>query len=226
MIDSLLRWLGYGLCHQLPERSFFAAGHQVPVCARDTGIYLGFMVSLLVLAALSRGKRPSELPRRWIVALAVVFIGVMGVDGVTEYAGLRTTTNDIRLATGLMTGFAMAILMLPILNGELWSRPGRGRVLDGRRDTLLWLVSLPVAFVVVRWPFELLGIVYPLIVAAAILATFTIVNLTVVSMLPFAEGRSERLRDAWPLILMSFAFGIAEISAAAWVRVAVTSLVR
>lgn len=222
MVAAVMHWLGYGLCHQLPERSFFAGGYQVPVCARDTGIYLGFMMSLVILWLMSRGRRPADLPRWWVLAIAGVFIGLMAVDGISSYAGWRGTTNDIRLATGLMTGFAMPVLLLPILNGQLWRAPGRGRVPDGALQTLVWLAGVPVAFAVVRWPFEWLGVVYPLLVSAAILATFTAVNLAIVSLVPAAEGRSERLRDAWPWIAIAFALTIAEISAAAWLRVIVT----
>ena len=35
-------------CHQLPERSFFIAGHKFAVCARCTGIYAGFAAGVLV----------------------------------------------------------------------------------------------------------------------------------------------------------------------------------
>ena len=50
MLQGFLHWMGYGLCHQLPERSFFGGGVQVPVCARDTGIYFGVLISLALIA--------------------------------------------------------------------------------------------------------------------------------------------------------------------------------
>ena len=62
MIQSFLHWLGFGLCHQLPERSFFGGGTQVPVCARDTGIYLGFMLSLIADLARAQGGPPPRVP--------------------------------------------------------------------------------------------------------------------------------------------------------------------
>ena len=53
-LRSLLHGMGYGLCHQLPERSFFGGGVQVPVCARDTGIYIGVLLSLFLIAVLHK----------------------------------------------------------------------------------------------------------------------------------------------------------------------------
>ena len=62
MLAEFLHWLGFGLCHQLPERSFFGGGVQVPVCARDTGIYVGFVVAFALIALVHRGERPTGFP--------------------------------------------------------------------------------------------------------------------------------------------------------------------
>src|SRR5512143_3341817 len=43
------RVIGYALCHQLPDRSFFIHEHQTPLCARCTGMYLGFSIGLIFL---------------------------------------------------------------------------------------------------------------------------------------------------------------------------------
>ena len=117
-LQALLHWMGYGLCHQLPERSFFGGGVQVPVCARDTGIYFGVLLSLGLVSVIHKGSRPRGFPTRagW-VAIAMM-IATMAVDGGTEYAGLRGTTNELRLITGLLSGFAIGALIAPMINDE------------------------------------------------------------------------------------------------------------
>jgi uncharacterized membrane protein len=39
--------IGAVICHQRPERSFFVDGHQLPVCARCTGLYVSGIAGLL-----------------------------------------------------------------------------------------------------------------------------------------------------------------------------------
>ena len=39
--------VGSVVCHQLPERSFFLDGRQLPVCARCTGLYLSGAAGLV-----------------------------------------------------------------------------------------------------------------------------------------------------------------------------------
>ncbi len=82
------------ICHQLPERSFFIFGHQLPVCARCTGIYFGALAG----SFFAREKSPSPL---FLVAALIP----MALDGGTQLF-LRESTNVLRLVTGVIAGFA------------------------------------------------------------------------------------------------------------------------
>ncbi|TLM64780.1 MAG: DUF2085 domain-containing protein, partial [Actinobacteria bacterium] len=197
-------------------------GHQLPVCARDTGIYLGFVACVLVIEAL--GRRRSEPPTLAVSGIGLALIGVMAFDGVTSYAGIRTTTNDIRLATGLMAGFGMALFAAPIVHAQLWRSPVRERVVSGPREVGLWLAALPAAFVVARWFLPLLGAGYAVLTAVCIVATFCWVNLAIVCLVPAFEGRAERLTDAWVALLLALALSALEIGASALFRIWITRL--
>ena len=218
MLDDFFHAIGYGLCHQLPERSFFSGGYQLPVCARDTGIYLGFVFGLVALSILARKSRPSELLRWPVLVLIGLFVAAMGFDGVTSYAGLRATTNDLRLATGLVTGWGLAALTFPMFNTEIWMRPGFGRTPDGRVQVLQWLAMLAATFVVVRWGLPLLGVVYPLLLVVAVFVTLGAVNMVFVGLMPRFERRAERWRDLWLAMLLATGFTVVELAAAAWLR--------
>lgn len=225
MLQEFFDALGFGLCHQLPQRSFFAGGFQLSVCARDTGIYLGFAIGLLVLWLIARKGRPIDLPRWPVLVIVALFVVAMGVDGVTSYAGLRQTTNDIRLITGLMTGWALATLTFPMLNSQLWTNCRSGRVPDGPAQVAAWLVGLIAAFTALRWVAPLLGVVYPLLLAVAIFATFTAVNLVFVGLVPAFERKARTITDLLPALAIAFLLTLVELAATAWLRSAVEGLV-
>jgi uncharacterized membrane protein len=218
VLEDLIAWLGFGLCHQLPERSFFGGGMQLPVCARDTGIYVGFAVALLIVWALDRGRRASEVPPLGASIILAGFVVIMMLDGLTSYAGWRETSNSLRLLTGLMTGFALTAFTVPLLNSQLWKRPGPERVLGRRSDLGWYLLGLAVTFVAVYLGGPLLGIAYPLGTTLAILVTFTAVNAVIVALLPVFERRYERIVDAWPVFALAFAVTLAELAGATWLR--------
>ena len=46
--------LGFGVCHQIAGHSYFLDDHQLPLCARCSGIYLGAASTLALLAVLRR----------------------------------------------------------------------------------------------------------------------------------------------------------------------------
>jgi uncharacterized membrane protein len=88
-------------CHRIPERSFFYKGKQFPVCARCTGIYIGY-ISIIVFALFR-----TYLPAIWSIALIIPIL----IDGITQVFCNRESTNILRLITGIMFGIGISSLM-------------------------------------------------------------------------------------------------------------------
>lgn len=225
MFDAVMHWLGFGLCHQLPARSFIAGGHQLPVCARDTGIYVGFVVALVVTALLERGRRRTGMPPAWLLGVGAAFVLAMAWDGITSYAGLRETTNLLRLITGVGTGFALTLVVVPILNGQMWDRRNSGRVLDEPLSGAVWCLAAPATVAALWFGGPLLGAGYALLVAVAVLVTFSAVNLVVVTLIPRFENRAARLRDAWPALATALIVTFVELEAAGLLRLLLLRIV-
>ena len=217
MLQAVLDAVGYGLCHQLPERSFFGGGLQAPVCARDAGIYIGFTIALAILSLIHR-DRPSRAPTMAVSVVLALGVVAMGIDGVTSYAGMRVTTNELRLFTGLMTGFALAAWIVPMLSSELWRTPGSGRVLAGARDVGAYLAALVLSYLVVWYGAPYLGVVYPVLTAVTILVTFATVNFVIVCLLPPFERRATRLRDAWLPLVIAVGLSALQVAGSAWLK--------
>lgn len=217
MLEPFFHWLGYGLCHQLPSRSFFAGGVQLPVCARDTGIYIGFALSLGAIALLERPRRPTRLPSAWVLIAGAIGAAAMIVDGVTSYAGLRETSNAVRLATGLASGWALPLVVVPMLNGQMWRRSDDVRLLEGARAAW-WLGGLVASYAALSWVMPRTGLVYPFAVAGAILITLTAVNLVFVTLAPTFERAADRLRSAWRQVVLAGLLTLVELALAGWIR--------
>lgn len=85
----------YWGCHQLPERSFFFCGYQFPICARCTGIIIGYIISIFYSILFKQIKI--------ITGLALIF--PMAVDGGIQFFTKYTSNNTKRLITGAFAGF-------------------------------------------------------------------------------------------------------------------------
>lgn len=226
MLADFLQWMGLGLCHQLPERSFFGGGIQVPVCARDTGIYIGFVVSFLVIALVHKGERPRGFPRWHVWAFMGGLLLAMAWDGVSSYAALRQTTNAIRLFTGLGVGYSAAAIVFAMLQDELWVTPTGTRVLDPAWRFGVWIASIAACFALVWWAGPFIGVVYPVLVAGCIVATLTAINLAIVAMFPAFDRRAVSLSDLVVPVAIAVAVAFAEIALAGRLRVFVEGVAR
>lgn len=98
-------------CHRKPERSFFWKGKQFPVCARCTGINLGyyFFLPLFIFGFI-------KIPLIW----SIIMIVPTYADGIIQ-AYFNIESNNIRrFITGLISGVGTMSLVskLGIYIGE------------------------------------------------------------------------------------------------------------
>lgn len=104
-----------GICHQIPERSFFIFGYQTPLCARCTGIFLG---SVLFLSLFWRIRKQKPL-------LLLVLLLPMLWDATAGLYVAWPAHNLWRFLAGLLYGSALPMLVLSIirLGGRRLQRP-------------------------------------------------------------------------------------------------------
>lgn len=113
LIPEPLFPIGTFICHQRPERSFFVHGHQLPVCARCTGLYVGAAVAapIALIAATSAAVRRA---RGVLLAAALPTL----VTWTLEAAHLAPFSNVARFGAAVPLGFVAAWLVLGELRGS------------------------------------------------------------------------------------------------------------
>jgi uncharacterized membrane protein len=171
-VDGKLGAVGYAVCHQIDSHTLSVGGRLLPLCARCTGMYLGALAALMVLAPHDkRGGSPSKAK---LVVLAVLFL-VFVVDGVNSSlalisveAPLYPPSNLLRLVTGLMMGIILANLLIPLWNQSLWIEKDVRPVL-GTWKRFLLLIVCEVAVGILVW-FDIPWLYYPI----GVLSTGTI----------------------------------------------------
>jgi uncharacterized membrane protein len=97
------------LCHQIPERSFFIAGHQFAVCARCTGLYAGFTAATLGYPLVRSLQRTDPPRRRWLFVAAAP----LAIDFSLTLFGLWENTHWSRLSTGALLGAVSIFYVMP-----------------------------------------------------------------------------------------------------------------
>ena len=105
--------IGFSVCHQIPERTLHFGKIFRPVCSRCSGIYIGFLVSIIFLFLTFR-KKESDLPPVYVMVFAAVFILSTIADSILSYFGVYQTNNTLRLITGYLFGAGIAVIIYPI----------------------------------------------------------------------------------------------------------------
>ena len=102
---KLMEWFDrYWGCHQMPERSFFFHKYQFPVCARCTGMILGYLLALL-----SQPFMNSKLIRLGVLCIP------MALDGIIQYKTTYVSNNPKRLVTGTLFGYGFLGFIIQLI---------------------------------------------------------------------------------------------------------------
>lgn len=97
------------VCHQIPERSFFIAGHQFAVCSRCTGLYAGFTVATVVYPLVRSLRQTQAPPRKWLFIAAAP----LAIDFTVGFLGIWENTLASRFATGALLGAVAVFYVMP-----------------------------------------------------------------------------------------------------------------
>ncbi len=212
-----LTWLmdqvGFAICHQLSERSLAYGGRAMPVCARDTGLFLGFAACFVILL-LAYGREPRRYPS-WPKLLALaLFIVPTAFDAATSYAGLRESSNAIRVVTGSLAGTALAALVFPLASsvvspsGDTGERPA---VFESWYS-IPFLLAVPAAISLLLMP-DWPGAYWTWapMVTLSILFTLLALNFTLVALAIAWKRGEDRVPGAGKLAGLALAAALVEV---------------
>lgn len=218
-----LRWLDSGICAQIASHSFYPGGERLPLCARNTGIYLGFIVTLILLYSTGRG-RAQRLPPWPMVVVLVSGIVALAIDGFNSLAldlglpHLYQPHNLLRLATGLATGLAMAALALPILNQLFWRERNQQSSLPTWKNLLVYLAALILCFFAVAS--QSIIVLYPLAILSTmgILTALSSINLILIVAFSRRSATFEYYRHLLPFFSLALILALGEMLALAQLK--------
>jgi uncharacterized membrane protein len=215
--------MGFGVCHQIPSHSYFIGGHQMPLCARCSGTYLGALVALVLLVVLRR--RAGGLPAPQLIAVLAVFFGAMVLDGLnstiqTFGSGFWQTNNVIRILTGALAGVSISFMFYPMFNLSLWSRRAvrRDSVLDQPFELMGYMVGAGVLVALVMTADDFLY--YPLSILSVVgmVSLLTMANTVLVLIVTRREGVAERFSEVLTQLLVGLLIALVELTLLAWGR--------
>lgn len=98
------------MCHQIPERSFFIKGKQLPLCARCTGIFVGYILGIILACVVGYRK---------LLLISLLIIPML-IDGGIQLIFKKESNNIRRFVTGILGGIGIIYLLLAIHTFTVW----------------------------------------------------------------------------------------------------------
>lgn len=211
-----LRALDGGICAQLPTHSFYPGGQRLPLCARNTGIYLGYTIAFITLFLTGRG-RAAQFPRWPLMIVMGLCITALGIDGFNSLfldlhlPHLYQPHNLIRLSTGLLTGASMACFLIPVTNTVLWKHMNDQRSVTSWWQLLQLLPILAIAFLAVATQAAIF--LYPVAILSSlgVVTALGLINLTIVVAVSGKACMLYTYRQLFPFFSVAFLLAVGEL---------------
>lgn len=220
--------VGNAVCHRIPERSFFVAGRQLPVCARDTGMFSATLLGIISFTLALR-SRASVFPSRPYAYVFAAFFLAWAFDGFNSYWLLATgrtliylPQNWLRLTTGALMGITLGTYMTGLANQAIWHVPDAIPVVGTWRD-MFRLVGIAIfVVIVVLWHPDFLFGPIALTSGLGVLASLTLVNGLIALVVMRRHGCVERWRQLILPAALGFILTLGQIGLINLLRAALT----
>jgi len=137
---DVLDFLGSGICHQKILVTFEYNKVYMPVCSRCTGIYIGFLFSLIILLLIER-RIKSEVPSTKVLVSITASVLFIGLDIFLTSYGIVEPNNLIRFITGFIVGWGFALIILPLSNSVMWQKAVKRKYLEKKINISIWLIA-------------------------------------------------------------------------------------
>jgi len=186
MKGGILSHIASLVCHQINDRSFSIGEHYLPLCARCTGIYSGFLVAALSQLLTWDIKSVPPLTSRKVL-VSIILLSALVVESLAEKFGIWEWSNPGRFYSGFLGGMGIGILLLPICSHFLGfrTRPVKDKA------TRQWVVSLVLTaavFSLLRFPVLLSLLAY--ISILGLLLIYFLLNVAVSGAVLNLRGRA------------------------------------
>lgn len=221
-LTSRLHAIVRGVCDQ---RHTIAMGDlTLPLDARCTGIYSGFLATLIYAVILGRSaaQRLPPRPISLVLGAAIVLMGIDGLNSLLLESGgrhLYPPHSVLRLASGLGCGIAMAGFGLPLFNATFSANRRSAQQLFGSWRELLGAISSAVVLFILLvlgpaafyYPFALFSVF-------GIVGVLFLVNLAVVALFSGLRHRVLLLNQLAAPAMLTIAVTGLELTGLAWLR--------
>ncbi len=208
--------IGYAVCHRIDLRSFHLGARPLPLCARDTGMFLGALIAFAYFALLR--TKASLYPTRGVLAA----IGVLGltwvVDGVNSFLSMLpsamqiyTPHNTLRLITGSLVGIALVTLVYPVFSQYAWKDWKSERILRSPRELLVLLVLTGVVDLAILSENPLLLYPLALLSSLGVLLLLTLAYTLITIPLLRRTQKADTWRDLIVPLAAGFTLGLLQI---------------
>ena len=158
------------------------------------------------------------MPPLNILLALFLFIAFWALDGLNSYLTLFTQSpllyepsNFLRLASGLLQGLALMVIVRPIVAYTLWVETRDEPVLRGYGELALLLVAVAVMGAVAQSEAPWLFYPLALLSGAGVLLMLGLVNTLILCVLLRREMAAANWRQAVPLSLLGLAAALVEI---------------
>jgi uncharacterized membrane protein len=216
MFPKILYLIGSAFCAQTPSHSFFYQGQKLPLDARETGIYLGFLTVFIFWLFLKIRKKPNKVFSLSLLAPIIFSILYLAFDGFSSMFRMAWVSNWTRLISGLLFGQSLAILILLILSHSFWANEKtKTKIILWREYLTLAIINLAIFSLFL---FEIKQVLYftGFLIIFGLVLTIFLVNFAFLTTIFFKKLKATRVKII--LGLTSAILTFFEFSFLIWLR--------